>query len=433
MTGARFTADDGYTKKNHEIRISSPQDNRFRALVGFFWQEQYHDFEQHWLVEGGVNDPVRMNAGTDPRFFDTVYLNSLERWDTDQAVFGTLAYDITDDLELTVGARFFRPEVDVVGFFGFGAGYAGIWSSTGETQCDRVEGEDGWTPNFDGQNDWKDKPCLNVDKGISESDHVGRVNLSWSVSDDSMVYATWSEGYRPGGINRRPTAGSYISDFLTNYEAGWKTQWMDNSFQFNGAIFYSTWDDFQVSFTGANAITQVDNGPSAKVTGFEGQFLWLPSDNLRLTAAFAFIDSELLDDYVNLDAAGNVTKVLAPKGTPLPVTAEFKGNIAARYHFDIGSFESYVQGVLSYEGERGSDMDQSANDIRGNVPAYTILDLSAGIGRDSWAVDLFIKNATNEDAPLYYTSQCTAETCGSQNYGVRVRPTTIGLKFSQRF
>jgi outer membrane receptor protein involved in Fe transport len=78
-------------------------------------------------------------------------------------------------------------------------------------------------------------------------------------------------------------------------------------------------------------------------------------------------------------------------------------------------------------------MDQSANAIRGNVPSYTILDLSAGIGRDSWAVDLFIKNATNEDAPLYFTGQCTAETCGGQNYGVRVRPTTIGLKFSQRF
>lgn len=433
MTGARFTNNDGYTKKNHEIRISSPQDNRFRGLLGFFWQEQYHDFEQHWEVDGGVATILQMNQGTDPRFTNTVYLNSLERWDTDQAVFATLAYDITDDIELTVGARFFQPEVKVKGFFGFGAGFGGPWSGTGELECNLVEGEPGWTPDFDGQNDYKNKPCLNVDKGISESDHVGRLNVSWTLSDDSMVYATWSEGYRPGGINRKATAGEYVSDFVTNWEAGWKTQWMNNTFQFNGAVFYSTWDDFQVSFTGANAITQVDNGPSARVSGLEGQFLWLPTDNLRLTAAFTFIDSELLDDYVNLDSAGNVTRVLAPKGTKLPVTADFKGNIVARYSFDIGRMDSYVQGVIAYEGERMSDMDQADNDIRGNVPAYTILDLSAGVAGESWQLDLFIKNAANENAPLYLTGQCTPATCGGQTYGVRVRPTTIGLKFSQQF
>ena len=76
-----------------------------------------------------------------------------------------------------------------------------------------------------------------------------------------MVYFTWSEGYRPGGVQRDPSAGTYESDFLTNIEFGWKTQWMDNRFQFNGAVFADEWEDFQVSFTGDNAITAVNNGP----------------------------------------------------------------------------------------------------------------------------------------------------------------------------
>ena len=54
-----------------------------------------------------------------------------------------------------------------------------------------------------------DAPCQNVDKGIKESDRVYRVNLSWKATDTSMLYATWSEGYRPGGIKRNPFAGDY--------------------------------------------------------------------------------------------------------------------------------------------------------------------------------------------------------------------------------
>ena len=139
----------------------------------------------------------------------------------------------------------------VNGFFGFGAGFAGVWSSTGETQCAS-------------QADVDDKPCINVEKGIDESESIGRVNLTYNLSDDKMIYATWSEGYRPGGINRRAGADDYVSDFLTNWELGWKTVLLDNSLQFNGAFFFEEWDDFQVSFVGANAITQVANGPSAE-------------------------------------------------------------------------------------------------------------------------------------------------------------------------
>lgn len=428
----RVNTDDGYTKENHELRISTDPDRRVRGLLGFFFQHQYHDFEQHWDVPG-LADIMLMNGGTDPRFQDTVYLNSFDRNDHDRAVFGQVSFDITDDVELTVGARFFEPQVTVRGFFGFGLGFTPIWSSNGENRCNLTQGDSGWTPAFNGQTDYKDTPCLNVDKGIAENEHIGRVNVTWNLSDDVMFYGTWSEGYRPGGINRNPSAGEYKSDFLTNWEAGWKTQFLDNTLQFNGAVFYEKWDDFQVAFTGANAITQVDNGPSASVRGTEMQTVWLPTENLRISASVAYLDTQLEDDYVNLDALGNVTRVLAPKGTRLPVSAKLKGNVIARYMFPMGGFDSHLQGAVVHEGERDSDMDQRDNAIRGGVPAYTTVDLSAGIAKETWSVELFIKNATDEDAPIYLSAQCVATTCGSQNYGVRFRPRTVAIRYTKDF
>ncbi|MDA0892378.1 MAG: TonB-dependent receptor [Proteobacteria bacterium] len=417
MPGARFVNDDGYEKTSHEVRISSPQDADVRFQLGAFYQKQEHDFHQRWLVEG-LAPSMWPNQGADGRFRDIVYLNSLYRTDEDQAFFGSVSFDINDDLEATVGARYFKPEVSVEGFYGFGLGFNGVWSGTGEVQCET-------------QDDWNGKPCKNVDKNISETDQVYRANLTYRVNDDVMVYGTWSEGYRPGGINRKPDAGEYVSDFLTNYEFGWKTTLVDGTLLFNGAVFLQEWDDFQVSFVGANAITQVDNGPTADINGIESQIQWLPSAGLEISAAFTYLDSELQSPYCDLcESDGGAW---APAGTSLPLAAEFKGNMVARYSFEWAGFDAHMQGSVAYEGERNSDLRLRDNVIKGTIPSNTFMDISAGLRNDSYAVEVYVSNLTDEDAPLYYTSQCATGTCGSQNYGVLARPRTIGLRFSQSF
>ena len=417
MPGARFVNDDGYEKTSHELRISSPQDRRVRFQVGFFYQKQEHDFQQRWLVEG-LAESMWPNQGASPEFKDIVYVNSLFREDEDEAYFGSVSFDITDRLEATVGARYFKPEVSVEGFYGFGLGFNGVWSGTGEAQCPT-------------QDDWKGKPCKNVDKGISESDSVYRANLTWKMTDDHMIYGTWSEGYRPGGINRKPSAGEYVSDFLTNYELGWKTTWADGRFQFNGAAFMQEWEDFQVSFVGANAITQVDNGPTADVNGIESQIQWLPVDSLNISASVMFLDSELKDAYcAGCESDGGAW---APAGTQLPIAAEFKGNLVARYSFNLAGFDAHLQGSISHEGKRNSDLRVADNLVKGEIPANTFMDVTAGIRNDQYAVELYVSNLTDEDAALYYTSQCATGTCGTQNYGVLARPRTIGIRWSQEF
>jgi outer membrane receptor protein involved in Fe transport len=311
------------------------------------------------------------------------------------------------------------------------------WSSTGEWRCPS-------------QADYRGgkSPCQNVDKGISESDSVYRVNLSWNATEEAMLYATWSEGYRPGGVQRDPRAGNFLADFLTNYEIGWKTRWADDRFQFNGAIFLDEWDDIQVSLQGENGITQVTNGPDAEIKGAEVQLDWLPTDSFRLGASLAYYDTELKDDYCGIDTQDadgdeNRTECLtesdgtpvvdAPAGTALPLTPEFKGTLVGRYSFETGSWDSYLQGSLSYQTSAAPTLTIADAELLGDIPSSTFLDLAYGLGNDKYNFQIFLSNATDEDAPLSVNSDCATGVCGVQPWGVMRRPRTVGIRFSQDF
>ena len=444
-----YTADDQYTKMSHEVRISTPQENRVRGLLGFFYQKQYHDFHEEFGVMPGLADFRLMNE-FEPgaqQFPGVVYLNSMDRTDYDQAVFGQVQFDITDRVEFSLGARYFEPETQVKGFFGYGLGFnPARVPGTSPNDIQPFEpgepangGSGAFSPNGAGwsrngewrcpsQEDRKDAPCVNANRNVTESDSVYRVNLNWKVTDTSLLYATLSEGYRPGGINRNPSVPDYVSDFLTNYELGWKSRWADDRLQFNGAVFLEEWDKVQVAFQGANGITQVANGPNAEILGTEMQLDWLATDNFRLSVSAAYYDSELKDDYVDNDG-----DVLAPSGTPLPVTAEFKGNLVGRYLFPLGGFEGHVQGTLAYEGSRSSDLDVADAAALGVIPSSMFVDLAFGIENDKYAIELFLSNATDEDAPLNLDAECASFRCGVQAYGVSPRPRTIGIQFKQDF
>jgi iron complex outermembrane receptor protein len=452
---AAFANHDSYTKESHEIRISTPQDKRVRGLLGLFYQKQEHDFYQPFGIIEGLADVREMN-GTTPggagQFDNYVYLNSMDRVDKDKAIFGTIAFDLTDTLELSVGARYFEPEVTVKGFFGFGLGLNPGSAPTGaEPGAIANGGEGAFEPTGQGwsrNGEWRcpsqadarggDAPCQNVDKGIKEEDSVYRANLSWKATETALLYATWSEGYRPGGINRNPFAGDFKSDFLTNYELGWKTRFANDRLQFNGAVFLEEWDDIQVSFQGANGITQVANGGEAEVKGIEVQMDWLPTDHLRIGVGAAYYDSELKEDYcdfANIDADPELecVNVKAPKGTSLPITPNFKGNLVARYSFPLGGFEAYTQAAFTYQESAPSQLELADNDIYGDIPSSTFVNLALGFEKEKYAIEVFMTNVTDEDAPLSIASNCTPQVCGVLTQGVQARPRTFGIRFSQDF
>lgn len=424
-----ITAKDGYTKTSHELRLTSPKDNRWRFVVGAFWQQQTHDIFQDYLVD---NLASSLEV---PGWPDTIWLTAQQREDKDKAVFGELSFDIVPGLTATAGGRWFRTENSLFGFYGYGAGFS---SGTGEAACFSSDPFHG-------------APCTNLDRSTSESGSLGRFNLSWQIDDNKMVYATWSEGFRPGGTNRRGNVPPYTSDFLTNWEFGWKTTWADNALSWNGAIFQEDWKDFQFSYLGANGLTEIRNAGQARIRGLETDIRWAATYNLAITGGLAFYDAKLTEDYCGKTSpitgeaitdcpVGSVVDGIpfpngpdAPAGSRLPVTARFKGNLTARYTTDIWGGEGFAQAALVYQGDRTVDLRKTAAETFGDLPAYTLTDLSVGFRKGNWSLDFFLKNAFDKRAELARFAECKVETCGAEPYTVVTQPRTFGVRFSQEF
>lgn len=414
-------AKDGYTKTSHELRITSPKEDRLRFVAGLFWQQQGHDIFQRYRVD----DLAAQLEVTG--FPDTIWLTAQQRNDHDEAVFSEASFDITSKLTATAGARFFRSRNSLKGFFGFGEGYSG---STGEAACFSPE-------------DFHGAPCVNLDKQVSETGSLGRFNLTYQINDSKMLYATWSEGYRPGGINRRGTLPPYQADFLTNYEFGWKTTWADNRVSFNGAVFREDWKDFQFSYLGQNGLTEIRNANQARITGLETELRWAATYNLALSGGLALYNAELTEDYCSqTDADGKpVPDCYLPdmpydralKGSRLPVTAKFKGNLTARYTFDMAGGEAFWQAAVFHQGDRTTDLREAQREKLGDLDAYTLTDVSAGFKRSNWSLDFYLKNVFDKRAELSRFAQCATLVCGNEPYTVTTQPRTFGVRFSQEF
>ena len=410
-------ATDGYTRQSHEIRFASPRDNRFRAVGGLFYQKQEHEIFQNYQIRnlGGFLDgtdyfPIEVTGWP-----DTIWLTNQLREDTEEAIFGELSYDFTDQLTASAGLRWFKTENSLKGFFGFNDNYSGNY---GEALCFSDK-------QFNGS------PCTNLDDEVDEDGTVPRFNVTYRFSDDRLIYATYSEGFRPGGINRNGTVPPYKSDYLTNYELGWKTMWADNRVRFNGALFLEEWDDIQFSFlppSGAG-LTVIRNAGSAEILGVEMDMMWAATDDLTLSGGLMLLDTELTEDYVpNPDEPPT-----AFEGDRLPVTPEFKANLTARYTFKAGDYDANVQGVVVHEGSSYSDLQRLDRELFGKQDAYTVFDLSGGIAMGSYTLTLFVRNAFDERGRAFTYAQCTTSVCGGNPYYIPNQPRTIGLRFTQDF
>jgi len=411
-----ITGHDAYSKVSHEIRVSTPQDKRFRVVGGLFYQRQTHGIYQNYQIDA---------LGTDlsvPGYPHTIWLTQQKRVDRDSAAFGEAAFDITDKLTVTAGIRFFKADNSLKGFYGYGLGYS---SGTGEGAC--FTG-----PEIEGS------PCTNLDKRTKEKGNTPKVNLTYKVDEDKLVYVTYSEGFRPGGINRRGTLPPYSSDYLKNYEFGWKTTWADNRFRWNGAVFLEKWNGFQFALLGANGLTEIKNAGAAEIKGVETDFTFAVSHGFTINGSAAYTDAALTKNYCGfVDASGNPETDCpdpeAPDGTALPVTPKFKANITARYEFDLKGYDAFVQGSAAGQTSNWTDLRILERGIIGKQSGYATADFSAGVGRDNWTFQAFLENAFDKRASLNRYAECAETVCGTQVYIVPNQPRTFGVKFGQKF
>jgi iron complex outermembrane recepter protein len=443
---------DRYTKQSHELRLASPAELPVRGIAGLFYQRHTHNIEQNYIVED-IADSITV-PGTE----SNIWLTKQFRVDRDYAVFGEVTADVTSKLSFTLGGRIYHFNNSLVGFFGFAEGYSGdkFDPVTGEFAVDGtgVAACNGAPPVVEGS------PCTNLDKRTKDTGFLHRLNATYRFNDDIMVYATASRGFRPGGINRRGTLPPYRADFINNYEAGFKTSWLDNRLRFNGAIYQLDWNDVQLSFLGANGLTEIRNAADARIRGFELDLYARPITGLSLSAGLAHNDAETTSDFCRFpnrafdctipepdsnrddDLLPEENSVVAPAGTRLPITAKWKGNALARYEFPIAGFDAHLQAGAVYEGSRTADLRPLENSIFGNLPSYTTVDVSAGLKSDRWSAELFVRNLFDENGQVVRSIQCVETVCGDPDgqtaiggkvYTFVIQPRTIGLKVGTKF
>jgi len=449
---------DHFTKQSHEIRIASPADKPIRAIAGAFYQKQTNHIFQNYLVDGLADDlSVTGYPGS-------VWVTNQARVDKDWAVFGEASWDITPQLTLTGGGRLYRFNNTLFGFAGFGLGNPGGFS-TGENRCLTINGlqaRNDPSPLATGETDLF-IPCFDVadvaDPGPNGhavprrskgSGHIHRLNVQWKPQKGLMFYATWSKGFRPGGINRQPDTAGYAPDFLTNYELGWKTTFADGRVRWNGAIYHQNWDGIQYSFLGPNSLTVIQNGRKARIDGVETDVNYVDG-GLSLTGSAAYTKAKTKGNIchasISVDPSPDCTGIIdindpldptdddvdfisIPSGTRLPITPRFKANGIARYSWPMWAGKAHVQGVIAYSGSAPSDLDPVQNAMLGKLKSSTLIDLFVGYDWGKFNVELFGSNIFDERNELSRFVVCSICT---QVKIVPGRPRTVGLRAGIKF
>ena len=420
-----------FTKQSNELRVSTPASNRLRFIGGLFQENQTADIVEPYTL----ND--YSDAQSVPGFPHTIFLIDQNRVDRDLAAFGEATFDITSKLSILGGIRGYDYRNTLEGYYAYRTPSYGDPGSLCVTA----------TP-FQGA------PCATFNKKATGNGETHKVNLTYKFDGDRLVYATYSTGFRPGGINRNPAFGAYGADYLTNYEIGWKTAWFDRRLIWNAALYYETWNDFQFTFEGPNGTSIYQNAPTANVKGAETNIEWQVVPDLTVFGGVTYNDSHISRDFCGVepgsfapiqDCTGHTVQVA--KGTPLEYTPKFKGSVTARYSFSIPNLDdwrAHVEGSLLYRG--AIPVFLTVSDIQNAGPYYRLggyatEDLSMGVDKGGRSIELFAKNLLDRQGALNARTSCALSTCGSTAvsgvpqalYLTPTQPLTIGVKYSQRF
>jgi len=415
----QYENDSEMQRSTVEIRLQSSNDSRIDWIAGFFHTEDEHTYFNQWLipnlavgtpgdhdVDGSAIPFDRNVRDTADLYFATNQIRNTE----ETALFGELTWHFSDKFSGLLGLRWFETKDELEGFVG------SIWSCYDPADGNRV-----------GNGDPNDPSDCGGGLETKNDDVTYKLNLSYNFSDNFMGYVTYSEGFRPGGINREGTdviPQIYEPDFIKNFELGWKSMLADGRVRFNGAIYMMNWNDLQMTrfdqdFNSLLGLTANTNG--AKIKGIEGQVQWLITEAWDLTFAMSYNKAELDGDFF---VGSNDPVPAAPDGTDLPFTPNLKYTLQTRYNFSMGDRDSYWRAAWNWT-------DESWNDLfvedRVNQASYGILNAGIGTKVGGGTLELFGNNLTDENAEL------TRYNRAGDNRVTANRPLTIGLRYWQRF
>lgn len=238
------------------------------------------------------------------------------RVDNDQiAVFGQSTYEFIDNWNFTFGIRYteetkrFEPYPQKIVYNGFTS--VALANAVGELTL----GGPAPLPDAYGYPLRNGGPLLpNNGEVFSEKfDDISiMATLDHQVTDDMLVYVSYAEGFKSGGFSQRvfpalPAPIPFGPEEVSVIEGGWKFTGLNNRLRLNGSVFFSEYDDIQVTaIVGVGPSTA--NAANGEVLGFEVELSALPFDNFRIDANASYMDAEFTDVDANAIAAGVIAE-----------------------------------------------------------------------------------------------------------------------------
>jgi iron complex outermembrane receptor protein len=383
-----------------EMRLISQYESKFSWTIGYFENELDSYATSEEFTPGFDQFAVDNFGGVQLRPDNLEYIQITDQYEKETAFYGELTYQATDYLSFTVGYRNYEFEVDSRGGFGL--------------------------PLFDTVFLGDTQDAINIDFGENAGKDDGdliKFNTAWDINDDTMVYFTYSEGYRNGGVNSVPecTPDQIASDQqqlcalssevliapdeIENYEIGYKGFLKDRTISISAALYTIDWQDLQVStVTDNGSLPITGNGSEAESQGFEFQGRWLINENWDAALTYAYTSAELTDT-----APGLVGPFDALDGTRLPGSPEHQATFNVTYNTTIwDSVDLAINYGVVYTGDIYNipggdedplvDPDTGAPGDRGGeeIPSYDVHHLSATFSKDAWLVQAYVDNLTDE-------------------------------------
>lgn len=417
-----------------EVRFSSDYDGPLQWVVGGFYSNTDRFYRQRLPTPGyAAATDAALGAGTSAAVangfanLDSPFNSDLPYNIEQFAIFGEATLEVTDQLTLTAGGRYYDfEEVRTITTGGlFANGDTGVVDQTSS---------DGFTPRF---------------------------LVSYDISPDVTLNAQASQGFRLGGVNdplNVPLCNAqdlalfggfqdYDDETLWNYELGVKAQ--GNGFTFNAAGFYNDISNLQVTLDAGSCSSRiVFNVPDAHSLGVEAEFGFSPTQGLNLNLSGSWIEAEF--DTTLPGALAGATGIR--EGNRLPSVPEFQLTASGSYEFPVSNnADAYFSASLQHVGTRYTQPADQENNPRtfvhglpfGGAPAtasttvdlllddYQLLNLSAGVDFDNGlSLVVYANNVLDQNALLSFDR----ERGGRARLGYRIgTPRTIGVTARKSF
>ena len=487
-----YKVNDRNRRWTQEFRVNTPADKRVRGTFGLFYDlNRIYDVTQwnYVLPDAGFVYNLAPNPAVNQELKAGVlpgagFVNTILRRDRQIAVYGEASFDIVPDkLTVTGGARYYKESAGMYG--GSSTSFVGgirencsavtTDPATGLTTC--VYTPLATAPTVLGASSVLSSRLA----GINPTTYSGvllKGNLTYKIDRNSLVYATFSEGFRPGGFNRKGCNNAngsgglsaaacsanraYAPDHVKNYEIGAKLALFDRRLQVNLAAYVIEWRDIQIAAFDQNISNQtfVSNAANARIHGIEGDITARPSSGLTIGSGFSYNDSKLTGCSSGAVAQTLCAQgVIAPAGTALALSPKFQGNIRFRYEKELSSgLKPFISGGVHYVGSTITSDLVNANILYGcaspytncgvnstingvtvrpgdsitnlqnlfTQPSYTTFEASVGVSKDNWSLTVYGENLSDA-RPQLFTSANDGEKRVTTS-----RPRTIGLRVSYK-